>query len=76
MDGYYLMSTAKVALRAYRNPLRFAMYKPDNKTLVWEEKKGLTYGKETVHTFNGEKMNIFMAAECRMADFRTGIKPS
>jgi alpha-glucosidase len=48
MDGYYLMSTGKVALRAYRNPLRFAMYKPDNKTLVWEEKKGLTYGKETV----------------------------
>jgi len=48
MDGYYLMTTGKVALRAYRNPLRFAMYKPDNKTLVWEEKKGLTYGKETV----------------------------
>ncbi len=48
MDGYYLMATDKVALRAYLKPLRFAMYKPDNKTLVWEEKKGLTYGKETV----------------------------
>lgn len=48
MDGYYLMTTGKVALRAYLNPLRFAMYKPDNLTLVWEEAKDLTYGKETV----------------------------
>ncbi len=47
-DGYYLMTTSKIALRAYRNPLRFAMYKPDNATLVWEESRGLTYGKETV----------------------------
>ncbi len=47
-DGYYLMSTSAIALRAYPNPLRFAMYKPDNKTLVWEENRGLTYGKETV----------------------------
>ena len=46
--GYYLMSTTKAALRAYRDPLRFAMYKPDNSTLVWEEAKGMTYGKETV----------------------------
>ncbi|MEI6681093.1 MAG: TIM-barrel domain-containing protein [Bacteroidota bacterium] len=45
---YYLMSTNRAALRAYRNPLRFALYKPDNKTLVWEETRGLTYGKETV----------------------------
>jgi alpha-glucosidase (family GH31 glycosyl hydrolase) len=48
LADYYLISTAKIALRAYKNPLRFAMYKPDNKTLVWEEPKGLTYGKETV----------------------------
>jgi alpha-glucosidase (family GH31 glycosyl hydrolase) len=47
-DGYYLMATSKIALRAYLNPLRFAMYKPDNTTLVWEEANGLTYGKETV----------------------------
>jgi len=48
MDGYYLMSTSKVALRAYQNPLRFAMYKPGNEVLIWEETNGLTYGKETV----------------------------
>lgn len=46
--NYYLMKTSGVALRAYLSPLRFAMYKPDNQTLVWEERKDLTYGKETV----------------------------
>ncbi|MEI7727496.1 MAG: TIM-barrel domain-containing protein, partial [Bacteroidota bacterium] len=53
---YYLMTTAAVALRAYRNPLRFAMYKPDNQTQVWEETHGLTYGRETVQSLRrGEK---------------------
>ncbi len=55
-DDYYLLATAKTALRVYRDPLRFAMYKPDNKTLVWEESQGLTYGKETVqYLHRGEK---------------------
>lgn len=45
---YYLISTSKAALRVYLNPLRFALYKPGNKILVWEETQGLTYGKETV----------------------------
>jgi len=47
-ERYYLMTTSALALRAYKNPLRFAMYKPDNKTLVWEENRCLAYGKETV----------------------------
>ncbi len=59
IDGYYLMSTGKVALRAYKNPLRFAMYKPDNKTLVWEETKGLTYGKETVQYLGRDENEYF-----------------
>ncbi|MCX6242846.1 MAG: DUF5110 domain-containing protein [Bacteroidetes bacterium] len=55
-EGYYLMTTSAVALRAYKNPLRFAMYKPDNNTLVWEENRCLTYGKETVQYLSrGEK---------------------
>jgi alpha-glucosidase (family GH31 glycosyl hydrolase) len=45
---YHLLQTEKTALRIYSNPLRFAMYKADNRTLVWEERQGLTYGKETV----------------------------
>ncbi len=47
-DRYYLMTTSAVALRAYKNPLRFAMYKPDNSTLVWEENRCMSYGRETM----------------------------
>ncbi len=47
-DGYYLITSSAVAIRAYTKPLRFAMYKPDNQTLVWEETRGLSYGRETV----------------------------
>lgn len=47
-DGYYLFKTDKMALRAYKNPLRFALYRADNQTLVWEEAKGMTYGEQTV----------------------------
>jgi len=59
LGDYYLMTTGKIALRAYNNPLRFAMYKPDNKTLVWEEKRGLTYGKETVQYLNRGENEYF-----------------
>lgn len=46
--AYYLFSTDDLALRAYKNPLRFAQYEPDNTTLVWEEVQGMTYGKQTI----------------------------
>jgi len=45
---YYLVKTPEMAIRAYKMPLRFALYKADNSTLVWEESKGITYGKQTV----------------------------
>ena len=45
---YYLIKTPEMAIRAYKTPLRFALYRADNKTLVWEEAQGITYGKETV----------------------------
>lgn len=56
---YYLMSTGKTALRAYKSNLRFAMYKPDNATLVWEEVKGLTYGQETVQSLKRDDKEYF-----------------
>ncbi len=58
-EEYYLMTTSAVALRAYAKPLRFAMYKPDNKTLIWEEIGGLTYGKETVQYLSRGKNEYF-----------------
>ncbi|WP_052180887.1 TIM-barrel domain-containing protein [Alistipes sp. ZOR0009] len=45
---YYLFKTDKLALRAYKNPLRLALYRADNATLVWEEQRGMTYGQQTV----------------------------
>ena len=48
VDDYYLVKTPEMAIRAYKKPLRFALYKADNTTLVWEETKGITYGKQTV----------------------------
>jgi alpha-glucosidase (family GH31 glycosyl hydrolase) len=49
---HYLLRTDKLSLRAYKNPLRFALYKGDNSTLLWEETSGITYGKETVQHLN------------------------
>ena len=47
-SDYYLLKTPEMAIRVYKAPLRFALYKADNATLVWEEVKGITYGKQTV----------------------------
>lgn len=44
---YYKISTEKLVLRVYKTPCRFAMYKPDNQTIVWQEYEGLDYGTRT-----------------------------
>ncbi|MFC5449969.1 discoidin domain-containing protein [Paenibacillus aestuarii] len=41
--AYYKMATGKFVLRAYKSPLKFAMYKSDNQTVVWEEQSPLSY---------------------------------
>ncbi|OAB46853.1 discoidin domain-containing protein [Paenibacillus antarcticus] len=41
--SYYKMETGKFILRAYKSPMKFAMYKKDNKTVVWEEAASLSY---------------------------------
>ena len=46
--AYYLLKTSKMALRAYKSPLHFALYRQDNSTIIWEETQGLTYGQQTV----------------------------
>ncbi|MCO1582542.1 discoidin domain-containing protein [Crossiella sp. SN42] len=40
---YYKIETDAVVLRAYQKPLRFALYRKDNQTLVWQESTGLTW---------------------------------
>ena len=56
---YYLFKTADIALRAYKNPLRFALYRADNQTLVWEEKKGMTYGEQTVQYITRDEKEYY-----------------
>jgi len=56
---YYLFQTRQLALRVYKHPLRLAQYRPDNKTLVWQETNGLTYGKETVQYIKRGKNEYF-----------------
>lgn len=45
---YYLIKTPDMALRAYKKPLRFELYRGDNTTPIWQEVRGITYGKQTV----------------------------
>lgn len=56
---YCMMSTSQIVLRAYKEPLRFAMYKPDNIIPVWEEIKGLTYGQETIQSLKKDEKEYF-----------------
>nr|WP_246392524.1 TIM-barrel domain-containing protein [Microbacter margulisiae] len=56
---YYLMHTPDLSLRAYKHPLRFALYKADNRTLVWEETRGITYGKQTIQYLRRGKEEQF-----------------
>lgn len=38
---YQLLQTSAMALRLYKKPLRMAVYKADNKTLIWQEAQPL-----------------------------------
>lgn len=58
--NYYLIKTPEMTIRAYKQPLRFALYKADNSTLIWEETSGITYGKQTVQYLKrGENEQFF-----------------
>ncbi|MFD0692941.1 discoidin domain-containing protein [Paenibacillus sp. GCM10027628] len=45
--SYYKMATDKFVLRAYKSPLKFAMFKSDNATVVWQEDAPLTYSSSS-----------------------------
>src|ERR671931_1412173 len=45
---YQLLTTRSLALRVYKPELRFALYRADNRTLIWEELVGPTWdGRQT-----------------------------
>ncbi|GAB4316398.1 MAG: hypothetical protein Kow00127_07870 [Bacteroidales bacterium] len=45
--NYYSISSGTLTLRAWKNPLRFALYTSDGETLIWEESSGLDFGTRT-----------------------------
>jgi alpha-glucosidase (family GH31 glycosyl hydrolase)/uncharacterized protein YjdB len=45
--SYYKLVTGKIVLRAYKSPLKFAMYKSDNATVVWQEESPLNYSSSS-----------------------------
>ena len=45
---YFLVKTSRMAIRIYKKPLSFALYRAGNDTLIWKEARGITYGKQTV----------------------------
>jgi len=40
---YYAVASTRAVFRIYKAPLRFALYKADNQTVIWEEDKGLRW---------------------------------
>ncbi|GAA1255636.1 hypothetical protein GCM10009665_52690 [Kitasatospora nipponensis] len=46
--SYYAISSQELTLRAYKSPLRFALYTADDRTLVWQETRGLTWTQDAM----------------------------
>ncbi|WP_083976598.1 glycoside hydrolase family 31 protein [Kitasatospora azatica] len=45
---YYAVASKDLVLRAYKSPLRFALYRADNRTVVWQETRGLTWTEDAM----------------------------
>jgi alpha-glucosidase len=57
---YYRMESKECVLRAYKRPLRFALYDKDNAAVIWQETRPLTYGPTTIQMLRrGETENFY-----------------
>lgn len=57
---YHLIKTAAMALRIYKKPLRLALYKADNRSLIWQEMQPLDLGeKNSFQTLSSTKDEQF-----------------
>jgi len=57
---YYRIESKECVLRAYKKPLRFALFDKDNTVVVWQETRPLTYGPSTIQTLRrGENENFY-----------------
>lgn len=59
-DSYFKIQSNKCVIRAYKTPLRFAMYDFRDITCIWEEEIPLKYSeKSTTQTFKTKKEEYF-----------------
>ncbi|MEI6894862.1 MAG: TIM-barrel domain-containing protein [Colwellia sp.] len=59
-DSYQLIQTNELALRVYTSPLRFEVYKADNKTLIFKELKPIDLSDESSYqTLSSKKEEHF-----------------
>ncbi|QSX40789.1 TIM-barrel domain-containing protein [Shewanella cyperi] len=57
---YQLLTTSALALRIYKQPLRFALYRADNRTLITEEVQSLELNQDsTVQTLSADADEFF-----------------
>jgi alpha-glucosidase len=57
---YQLIQTQAMALRVYRKPFRLALYKADNRSLVWQEMQALEIGdKASFQTLSSAPDEVF-----------------
>jgi alpha-glucosidase len=57
---YYRIESRDCVLRAYKRPLRFALFDKDNAVAIWQETRPITYGPSTVQTLRrGEAEHFY-----------------
>lgn len=56
---YYKIWTNDLVVRAYKNPLKFALYQSDNTTEIWTESNGLDYGTRTFQYLDTDENEFF-----------------
>lgn len=56
---YYKISSNELVLRAYKTPLKFALYQSDNQTLIWSEYQGLDWGTRTFQYLETDENEYF-----------------
>jgi alpha-glucosidase len=67
---HYRITTSALNLRVYKAPLKFALYKADNKTLVWAETAGLSWnGTSATQTLSRGADEQFYGTGLRLGEW-------
>jgi len=58
-NSCFRISTQRMTIRVYKNPLRFGMYDAENKHRIWEERVPLDYGTRTIQSLESAGNEYF-----------------